>query len=394
MFTAICFITMVNPALMKACPRQEQFGIYYVFFMLVLQFVLISALMANTLHFMMSMQVATAIAVLVALIIVSLEVRMLSSDLRQSGFLASKGGGFAHYRLLIARIVLALCFAYIYGVGAELILQQDAIDDVLTAQQRNANTTLYQLADSQQAAMTDKLNKVQNQITDLTSLLQSQQSQLTQLNKKNDQLQQQKIKLDALLVVEELGLNGRPPGRELQWWDYKNQLTAVEKQIALTDNHIQKIQQQFTEGRQYLYTLNASLSEQQQQLAGFDRDAVVVNHIAYEAMDRDILSRYQALLSLHAHPETGAAAQLVSWLIKLFIVLLELTPLLAKIFFSQPSIYVELLRADLQLAAAQVRVDHKQKLQSLYRPESTALAPEVVSIAVGAGQQKWRDKKH
>ncbi|MBX2808454.1 MAG: DUF4407 domain-containing protein [Cellvibrionaceae bacterium] len=385
MFKTMCFLTLVNPTLMKACPKQEQFSLYFIFLMLVLQTLLITLLMSNTLSFMMTAHTALAIGLLVAFIIVGLEVRMLSSDLRQSGFLAAEGRRLSDYRLLVVRLLLALCFAYIYGLGAELILQQDAIEEVLHTQQRQANSRLYQLADKKQAAINSQVNTLQQQLTGLRADLAAQQQQLTALYQQREQQQRQQITLESLLQIEALGLAGRPPGQGVQWWEYHNQKTALKKHAQLTTDTIAKVEQQFAEKKQRAATRRDALHNAQQALTDFDKEAMVYQHLSYQAMDRDILSRYQALLHLHAHPETGASAQAVSWLIKLFIILLELAPLLAKVLFSQPSVYVERLRASLQLTAAEIRTQHKQQLQALQQtPKARVLAPELVSIAVAA----------
>jgi hypothetical protein len=75
---------------------------------------------------------------------------------------------------------------------------------------------------------------------------------------------------------------------------------------------------------------------------------------------------YQALKN---DPKEGSTVTLFSWMIKCFIIFLEIVPVVAKIFLSPPSVYAARIRAEVE----------RENLRSLHAEPQTAAVPAAES---------------
>jgi hypothetical protein len=102
----------------------------------------------------------------------------------------------------------------------------------------------------------------------------------------------------------------------------------------------------------------------------------------FQRQKDDPLSRMTAYQELKEDPKDGATIVLFSWMTKLFVIFLEIVPVLAKVFFSPPSAYAALLQAEVDRARDR---EHDQDLPKPYQripslgfePEPPEIVPKV-----------------
>lgn len=101
-----------------------------------------------------------------------------------------------------------------------------------------------------------------------------------------------------------------------------------------------------------------------------------------EKKDRiDPLTRIAAYQELKNDPKDGATMTLFSWMTRLFIIFLEIVPVVAKIFFSPPSVYAAKIQA--QVERARQRIENNEDLDD-DKPAAPAPAPAIAAITLPA----------
>lgn len=101
-----------------------------------------------------------------------------------------------------------------------------------------------------------------------------------------------------------------------------------------------------------------------------------------EKKDRiDPLTRIAAYQELKNDPKDGATMTLFSWMTRLFIIFLEIVPVVAKIFFSPPSVYAAKIQA--QVERARQRIENNEDLDD-DKPAPAAPAPAIAAITLPA----------
>jgi len=84
----------------------------------------------------------------------------------------------------------------------------------------------------------------------------------------------------------------------------------------------------------------------------------------FQKQKNDPLSRMTAYQQLHNDPKDGATITLFSWMTKVLVIFLEIVPVVAKIFFSPPSVYGALIQARVARERAKVRRESLQETSS------------------------------
>ncbi|WP_322516743.1 DUF4407 domain-containing protein [Rhodopseudomonas palustris] len=101
-----------------------------------------------------------------------------------------------------------------------------------------------------------------------------------------------------------------------------------------------------------------------------------------EKKDRiDPLTRIAAYQELKNDPKDGATMTLFSWMTRMFIIFLEIVPVIAKIFFSPPSVYAAKIQA--QVERARQRIENNEDLDD-DKPAEPAPAPAIAAITLPA----------
>jgi hypothetical protein len=83
----------------------------------------------------------------------------------------------------------------------------------------------------------------------------------------------------------------------------------------------------------------------------------------FQKQKNDPLSRMTAYQQLHNDPKDGATITLFSWMTKVLVIFLEIVPVVAKIFFSPPSVYGALIQARVAREREKVRRGMQQMSQ-------------------------------
>lgn len=108
------------------------------------------------------------------------------------------------------------------------------------------------------------------------------------------------------------------------------------------------------------------------------RKKVMADSYYQEKKDKfDPLTRIAAYQELKNDPRDGATMTLFSWMTRCFIIFLEIVPVVAKIFFSPPSVYAAKIQA--QVERARQRIENNEDLED----EAPKPAPAAAVAAVG-----------
>jgi hypothetical protein len=81
----------------------------------------------------------------------------------------------------------------------------------------------------------------------------------------------------------------------------------------------------------------------------------------FKKLRDDPLARMTAYQELKNDPVDGTTITLFSWMTKLLVIFLEIVPVVAKIFFSPPSVYAARIQAEVACARARIRYEIEQE---------------------------------
>lgn len=89
----------------------------------------------------------------------------------------------------------------------------------------------------------------------------------------------------------------------------------------------------------------------------------------------DPLTRMAAFQELKNDPKQGATITAVSWMTRLFIIFLEVVPVIAKIFFSPPSVYAARIQAEVARGVRRIEDGKASEVIDLRETEAPSLVP-------------------
>jgi hypothetical protein len=114
------------------------------------------------------------------------------------------------------------------------------------------------------------------------------------------------------------------------------------------------LQAQIDAARAELKQQEASLPER---VEAFRRQQLSQSYFQQKTDKVDPLTRMAAYQELKNDPKDGATIALFSWMTRFFIIFLEIVPVVAKIFFSPPSVYAAKIQAEVERERNRVETD-------------------------------------
>ncbi|MFC0242517.1 DUF4407 domain-containing protein [Rhodopseudomonas telluris] len=116
-------------------------------------------------------------------------------------------------------------------------------------------------------------------------------------------------------------------------------------------------------------------------IADFRQKALAESYYQDKKDRIDPLTRIAAYQELKNDPKDGVTMTLFSWMTRLFIIFLEIVPVVAKIFFSPPSVYAAKIQA--QVERARQRIENNEDLDD-DKPAPSPPAPAIAAITLPA----------
>lgn len=110
-------------------------------------------------------------------------------------------------------------------------------------------------------------------------------------------------------------------------------------------------------------------------VAEFRRDVMERSYVQARKDRADPLTRIAAYQELKSDPKDGRIITLFSWMTRFLVIFLEIVPVIAKIFFSPPSVYATRVRDDVRRARQQIR----DRVDAIAPPPPQSAAPTAVS---------------
>ncbi|NVN88618.1 MAG: DUF4407 domain-containing protein [Rhodopseudomonas sp.] len=114
-------------------------------------------------------------------------------------------------------------------------------------------------------------------------------------------------------------------------------------------------------------------------VAEFRRKALSESYYQEKKEKVDPLTRMAAYQELKNDPKDGATMALFSWMTRFFIIFLEIVPVVAKIFFSPPSVYAAKIQA--QVERARQRIEANEDLEDQRNEPEPVVERPAPSIA-------------
>lgn len=379
-FILVCMLTHTDPTVMSRCPTFEKIGVFFAFVGYSCQLILVTSLMTGMLSYMLEFSQALAIGILIGVIIIVLEIRMLSSIWAPVGFLAVGQRDFSNIRLLLFRFLVAVCFAFVYGVTAEFYLQDDAIHQQLLNNQTIENQSLVE----EYVAMKNEWRqeaKIQSQEITLhkKSLIPLINKQTT-LSDAIFGLQSKEQREISMMKIEEEGLETSKEGKGKRYKTHENRARTYKELRLVKEQELNALNAKIDKIQNNIESLEAQWKGDTARWQNYDPEQAAAKDINYVPIKKDVLSRFLALDQIHRDPVNGDSAQMVSWLIKITIMLLELAPVIAKGMFSAPSAYPILNKNEIKRIIEEDRYDTLLQTNQQRMRANNIPPPEEVEI--------------
>lgn len=367
----MCMVTLTDFDLLKTCPKREKIAVAHTLLVFVLQLIFIFTLMYATLDIFLSSHAAQGLSALIAASVVLMEIKMISSIWTPQGILA-EGFGLKGVVMLAARGAIAFILATAYAISVEIYIFGDDIDARAKHNNQLENAHLVEFYQQKLENKQSLLNDLESKIQRLDNRMESKKAEVQPLNSNLNALHLERIELKRLLEVEEKGLEGRPAGKQVKYWEYFNKLSSIEDQIALAEKEKEKLMAQLQPQLDELDNFKRRRDSLQDEIMAFDPNLLPASHPNFASyIPTGLAARYRLLSELKNDPIEGATVVQFSIIVKLVMMTLEMMPLLIKIFFTSASIYTEKLAEQTRISAAACRINTKNKINKLYSDAQT-----------------------
>jgi len=301
------------------------------------------------------------------------------------------------------RLAISFAMAWIIALFLELAVFSDTIGDKIKRDHVTANQAIFQKIERYEAQLSDEIAERASNLASLEALYRTEmaakppadpaasarfdeyEQQIRALDAPEQQLRSELRQIEAQLMRYAEDMNAEQLGRKLnpsnsgvagagrRYQFAKQQREVYEAQRADREKELLQLRVK----RDELRALQASLAtdaaaRRNQELAtAFDRrsqlEAARVewknleasrlgkihefrrNALAaseFQKQKDDPLSRMTAYQELKNDPKDGPTIVLFSWMTKLFVIFLEIVPVVAKMFFSPPSVYAAKIQAE------------------------------------------------
>lgn len=170
----------------------------------------------------------------------------------------------------------------------------------------------------------------------LEALLQSRRDELAQIAQQRDAIQRAQIEQTAAAAAVES----------------ENRTALDERRVAIRAQ-VEAASAEFRKAE----------ADKRLQVEEFRRNILERSHIRAKRDAADPLTRIAAYEDLKSDPKDGRVMTLFSWMTRCLIIFLEIVPVVAKIFFSPPSIYALKVQAEIDRARRSVRQMMTQPLE-------------------------------
>ncbi|KIZ41479.1 MULTISPECIES: DUF4407 domain-containing protein [Rhodopseudomonas] len=347
---------------------------------------------------------------------------------------------------IAVRLSMSFGLAWVIAMFLELAIFSGTINEKIEADRVAANAPIYQKIQQYQSQLDAESDRRQANIAALeqlhrdavTSDAAAEPSTLT----RSDEIEQQIKALGAReaairddirdidgtiqryvgdMHAEEFGLKVRPgnsgrPGAGMRYEYAKKQKESFEAQRAAREAEIAQLHAKRDELRgaqaqiaaQALASrdrerdviqrkrdaLQAQIDAARADLRQFDatkaasvaefRSKALSESYYQEKKDRvDPLTRMAAYQELKNDPKDGATMALFSWMTRFFIIFLEIVPVVAKIFFSPPSVYAAKIQAQVERARQRIEANEDvedQRVEPVIEPAAARPAPSIATI--------------
>ncbi|MBB5048103.1 putative nucleic acid-binding Zn-ribbon protein [Rhodopseudomonas rhenobacensis] len=316
------------------------------------------------------------------------------------------------------RLAMSFGLAWVIAMFLELAIFSGTIDDKIERDRVAANQPIYQKIeqfnqqlggeiDRRQAAIVamegllhNALNEVpaadaaaQGRSSDIEQQIKALAARESELRAEQREIQQTVQRYAADMNAEELGqkltpTNSGRPGAGPRYEFAKRQKELYQGQIAARDGEIAQLHAKTDELRAAQITVAAdSLAARNVERAAlegkrsalqaqidaaraelkqleaervanveqFRRKALAESYFQEKKDKVDPLTRMAAYQELKNDPKDGGTMALFSWMTRFFIIFLEIVPVVAKIFFSPPSVYAAKIQDEVERARRRIQ---------------------------------------
>jgi len=319
---------------------------------------------------------------------------------------------------IAGRLLISFGLAWVIAVFLELAIFSDTITDKLKRDQLAANQGIYQKVERYEAQLDSEIEERRSQLAAAEAAYQRElantvpaeaatpsqfdgyEQQIRVLDSREQNLRSELRQIEQKIATYGEDMNAEELGRRInpnnsgragsgpRFQFAKRQKELYEEQRADRERELKELQANRGDVRAAQTRLVAETRERgTQDRASFQsrRDAVRAHVDAARAelqqlqasrIDKvdetwrqifagsefqkqrdDPLSRMTAYQELKNDPKDGTTITLFSWMTKFVVIFLEIVPVVAKMFFSPPSVYAARIRAEIERGREQVRLE-------------------------------------
>ena len=338
---------------------------------------------------------------------------------------ASGGRSAKRFLRIAVRLAMSFGLAWVIAVFLELAIFSDTITDKIKRDHVTINQPVYQKIDQYEDQLGKEIEQRRSTLASLETLLRSEltgalvpetperapfddfEQQIKTLDaqeaeRRNElrQIQESIRTYAADMNAEELGqrLNANNSGRVgtgPRFQFAKRQKEVYEEQRAAKESEIAQLRAKRDDLRNTQIRIAAEFGARRNQLREaaqskrdvlqaqievaradlkrvedsrllnveeFRRKALAASD--FQKQKDDPLSRMTAYQELKSDPKDGATVTLFSWMTKFLIIFLEIVPIVAKLFFSPPSVYAAKIQSEVERERRRVQRERQRIMES------------------------------
>lgn len=372
-----CFFTQTDPDILAQCNRYEHGLVSMLFLRQALTFTLILWALAYSIGTLVEGPQNWALAVLIALVLIFFDQAIIASDWSLKGiFSEGQPARFKAWFAICLRLGLSLILASVLAVPIELAIQRGAIDAKLQAERVASNRDYYGRIEERKRELKAEAEDLHQALDTAQLAMQAREASLRELRRSLDQRTREKERQALEMHYQLSGIRGRAEGPGPLYHEAKIKKESAERAIEEIEQQVRlqaaELEKDRSRARELAEEVRKSDARIDAQLAAFSEN-LREEGVFFDERD-GLLMRYLGLKSLHADPVQGPTAVAFSWAIKCVIIMLELMPVLAKLFFSPASLYSVRLIVHRRQEAARIIHEYRTTL-SASRASASGVEP-------------------
>jgi hypothetical protein len=401
-----CYVAGIDYHLILLCPRTDRIWALQLGLQLIVSFSLIFAISYYSTGYVVSdPTMRTGVSAIIALTVFLFDRSLFQSD----WFLQNGERKWLSRARIVVRVAISLCIAYILSLFLELAIFADTISDQLKRNHIAANASQFAEIEAFERQLEQRIAELQGRAAELEGAIASAldirtqgpaASQLRELETEREKIGAEIAQYELRMNAEQFGQTPLPDntgiiGRGPAYLFAVAQIAVLEGRLSEIDARIEALKKELLEKRPFLEEQLALTRTELAELTRSRDDQIgkrridVTSSPEFIALSGDPLARIAAYHQLFSDPERGTAIFQLSIMTKLFIIFLEIVPVLSKMFFSPLTAYGQIARSEVEQASSRAKANANRAVAA----EQESAIDRSVRERAARESQSWADER-